>query len=136
MLCHTHYFANPYLVSKLVEVLFVVNPQVQEKTGELYDSIMRHPISQEFLPSALMRFYTDVEQTGSSNEFYDKFTIRYHISIIIKSMWESAVHKIAIISESNNGKQFIRFINMIMNDTTFLLDGSLSALNRIHEVQE
>ena len=42
----------------------------------------------------------------------------------------------AIISESNNGKQFIRFINMMMNDTTFLLDESLSALTRIHEVQE
>jgi ubiquitin conjugation factor E4 B len=41
-----------------------------------------------------------VEQTGASSEFYDKFTIRYHISIIIKSMWESAVHKIAIVSES------------------------------------
>ena len=42
----------------------------------------------------------------------------------------------AIITESNNGKQFIRFINMMMNDTTFLLDESLSALTRIHEVQE
>jgi len=138
MLCHTHYFANPYLVSKLVEVLFVVNPQVQEKTGELYDSIMRHPISQEFLPSALMRFYTEVEQTGSSNEFYDKFTIRYHISIIMKSMWESptGVHKMAIVHESANGKNFIKFINMMMNDTTFLLDESLDALKRIHEVQE
>jgi len=136
ILCHPQYFSNPYLVSKLVEVLFVVNPAVQEKTTEVYTRIMSHPICEEFLPSALMRFYTDVEQTGSSNEFYDKFTIRYHISIIIKSMWESAVHKIAIISESNNGKQFIRFINMIMNDTTFLLDESLSALNRIHEVQE
>jgi ubiquitin conjugation factor E4 B len=51
-------------------------------------------------------------------------------------MWESPVHKMAIISESNNGKQFIRFINMMMNDTTFLLDESLSALTRIHEVQE
>merc|ERR1719150_3469709 len=138
MLCHTHYFANPYLVSKLVEVLFVVNPQVQEKTGELYDSIMRHPISQEFLPSALMRFYTEVEQTGSSNEFYDKFTIRYHISIIMKSMWESptGVHKMAIVHESANGKNFIRFINMMINDITFLLDESLDALKRIHEVQE
>ena len=29
-----------------------------------------------------------------------------------------------------------RFINMMMNDTTFLLDESLSALTRIHEVQE
>jgi ubiquitin conjugation factor E4 B len=37
---------------------------------------MSHRICEEFLPSSLMRFYTDVEQTGSSNEFYDKFTIR------------------------------------------------------------
>ena len=114
---------------------------------------MRHSISQEFLPrylislpqfqyfdffafSALMRFYTEVEQTGSSNEFYDKFTIRYHISIIMKSMWESptGVHKMAIVQESANGKNFIKFINMMMNDTTFLLDESLDALKRIHEV--
>ena len=61
-----------------------------------------------------MRFYTEVEQTGSSNEFYDKFTIRYHISIIMKSMWESptGVHKMAIVHESANGKNFIKFINM------------------------
>lgn len=26
-----------------------------------------------------MKFYTDVEQTGGSNEFYDKFSIRHHI---------------------------------------------------------
>ena len=84
-----------------------------------------------------MRFYTDVEQTGSSNEFYDKFTIRYHISIIMKSMWEAptGVHKNAIVQESNNGKNFIKFINMMMNDTTFLLDESLDALKRIHDVQ-
>lgn len=83
-----------------------------------------------------MRFYTEVEQTGSSNEFYDKFTIRYHISIIMKSMWESptGVHKMAIVQESANGKNFIKFINMMMNDTTFLLDESLDALKRIHEV--
>ena len=41
----------------------------------------------------------------------------------------------AIITESNNGKNFIKFINMMMNDTTFLLDESLDALKRIHEVQ-
>ncbi len=42
----------------------------------------------------------DVEQTGASSEFYDKFSIRYHISIIMKTMWESQVHKFAIINES------------------------------------
>jgi ubiquitin conjugation factor E4 B len=43
---------------------------------------------------------SDVETTGSSSEFYDKFTIRYHISLILKGMWDSPVHRQAIINES------------------------------------
>ena len=62
-------------------------------------------------------------------------TDRYQISILIKSMWESSVHKMAIIKESNNGNNFIEFINMMINDTTFILDESLGALKRIHKVQ-
>ena len=73
MLCHTRYTSNHYLVSKLVEVLFVVNPQVQKKTGYIYSCIMSHPICKEFLPGALMRIYAEVEQTRSS---IDKFNIR------------------------------------------------------------
>ena len=29
-----------------------------------------------------------------------------------------------------------QFVNMLMNDTTFLLDEAMDALKRIHEVQE
>lgn len=36
----------------------------------------------------------------------------------------------------SNGKQFVKFVNMLMNDTTFLLDESLDCLKRIHEIQE
>lgn len=43
---------------------------------------------------------SDVETTGSSSEFYDKFTIRYHISLILKGMWDSPVHRQAIVNES------------------------------------
>ena len=31
---------------------------------------------------------------------------------------------------------FIRFVNMLINDTTFLLDESLDSLKAIHETQE
>ena len=41
-----------------------------------------------------------------------------------------------MINESKSGKQFIQFINMLMNDTTFLLDESMDTLKKIHEVQE
>lgn len=51
-------------------------------------------------------------------------------------MWNSPVHRQALIKESKGGKQFVKFVNMLMNDTTFLLDESLESLKRIHEVQE
>ncbi|CAG7818972.1 unnamed protein product [Allacma fusca] len=90
MICTTNYVRNPYLAAKLVEVLYVINPNIRGgRTDFLYRKIMTNPIAENHLPSALMKFYTDVESTGASSEFYDKFTIRYHISIIIKTMWDS-----------------------------------------------
>lgn len=40
-----------------------------------------------------------------------------------------------MITESKNGFQFVKFINMLMNDTTFLLDECLENLKKIHDVQ-
>ena len=134
--CAPHSIRNPYLVAKIIEVLYVINPGIQSRTENLHLRVMAHPISTTHLPSYLMKFYTDVETTGSSSEFYDKFTIRYHISLILKGMWDSPIHRQSIINESSSGKQFVKFINMLMNDTTFLLDESLESLKRIHEVQE
>lgn len=51
-------------------------------------------------------------------------------------MWVSPIHRQALINESRSGIQFVKFINMLMNDTTFLLDESLESLKRIHEVQD
>ncbi|XP_015606835.1 ubiquitin conjugation factor E4 B [Cephus cinctus] len=136
VICTPHCIRNPYLIAKIIEVLYVINPSVQGRTKTLHEQVMSHPISKTLLASYLMKFYTDVETTGSSSEFYDKFSIRYHISLILKSMWDSPVHRASIVNESNNGKQFVKFINMLMNDTTFLLDESLESLKRIHEVQE
>ncbi|KAG1651915.1 Ubiquitin conjugation factor E4 B [Nymphon striatum] len=136
VICNPSYISNPYAVSKFVEILFVINPAVSVSTTRMHNMVQRHFLSPQNLAPSLMMFYTDVETTGSSNEFYDKFTIRYHISIIFKSLWQDPIHKESIIQESNSGKQFVRFINMLMNDTTFLLDESLESLKRIHELQE
>ncbi|XP_061379207.1 ubiquitin conjugation factor E4 B [Danaus plexippus] len=135
-ICNSHLIKNPYLVAKIVEVLFVINLSLPMKLKNVYEKFMDHPMSQTALPSALMKFYTDIETTGQSTEFYDKFTIRFHISIILKGMWDRPIHKQAIVKESRSGRQFVKFINMLMNDTTFLLDECLTYLKRIHEAQE
>ncbi|XP_075406881.1 ubiquitin conjugation factor E4 B isoform X1 [Tenrec ecaudatus] len=136
MLCSQSYIRNPYLVAKLVEVMFMTNPAVQPRTQKFFEMIENHPLSTKLLVPSLMKFYTDVEHTGATSEFYDKFTIRYHISTIFKSLWQNIAHHGTFMEEFNSGKQFVRYINMLINDTTFLLDESLESLKRIHEVQE
>ncbi|XP_075165456.1 ubiquitin conjugation factor E4 B-like [Haematobia irritans] len=130
--CAPHMIKNPYVTAKLVEVLFVFS---LGPANILNISIWNHELAQTVLCSSLMKFYVDIETTGQSTEFYDKFTIRYHISHLFKSMWESPVHRQVMINESNNGKQFVKFVNMLMNDTTFLLDECLENLKRIHQTQ-
>lgn len=134
--CSQNYIRNPYLIAKLVEVVFVTNPTVQPRTQKFYEMMENHPLATKQLVPALMKFYTDVEHTGATSEFYDKFTIRYHISTIFKSLWQNVAHQGTFMEEFNSGKQFVRYINMLINDTTYLLDESLDSLKRIHEVQE
>ncbi|XP_078498396.1 ubiquitin conjugation factor E4 B isoform X4 [Lissotriton helveticus] len=136
LLCNQNYIRNPYLVAKLVEVMFVTNPSIQPRTQKFFEMIENHPLSTKLLVPSLMKFYTDVEHTGATSEFYDKFTIRYHISTIFKSLWQNIAHHGTFMEEFNSGKQFVRYINMLINDTTFLLDESLESLKRIHEMQE
>lgn len=135
LICAPQLIKNPYLTAKLVEVLFVISPSIQQTTVKIYDMIMNHELAQKALIPALMKFYVDVETTGQSTEFYDKFTIRYHISHIFKSLWNIPMHRQMIVSESKNGNQFVKFVNMLMNDTTFLLDECLENLKKIHDVQ-
>lgn len=112
-----------------------MDPTLQPRARNLYEKFASNTIGELYLMSALIKFYVDVETTGSSNEFYDKFGIRYHIAIILKGLWKRPMHKVAIINESKTDN-FTRFINMLINDTTFLLDESIDTLKNIHETQE
>lgn len=59
-ICSPAAFKNPYLIAKLIEVLFVLNPSIQPKTELLNNMMMSHPLSISHLPSALMKFYTGI----------------------------------------------------------------------------
>jgi len=139
MICSPHYIRNPYLLTKLLEVMFIMTPGLQHREHNKMDLFLSHPLGAQYLAPSLMKFYISCEAMGGSNEFFDKFTVRYHISVVMRSLWEHPIHRAAIILHSKNtcdDAEFIRFVNMLINDTTFLLDESLDALKSIHETQE
>lgn len=141
MLCITflrssEYIKNPYLKSGLVTIMFHgIWPVYGRSKGILGDLLNSLPFATEHLLHALMKFYIEAESTGTHTQFYDKFTIRYEIFQIIKCIWSSTVYQDNLAQESKvNLDFFVRFVNLLLNDVTYVLDESLSAFKKIHDL--
>lgn len=137
---------NPYLRSKFVEFLWTIlgDPPSPQSTHQEWSSpsvawtasFESHSICHKYLPGALVRLYVEVEHTGSHSQFYDKFSIRYHITCIFYYMWHISSYRNAIRYEAENESVFVKFVNMLLNDATYLLDEALGDLAEIHSLQE
>ena len=143
MLCITflrssEYIKNPYLKSGLVTILFHgIWPVSHRAKGVLGDLLNSLPFATDHLLHALMKFYIEVENTGAHTQFYDKFNIRYEIFQIIKCIWSNTVYREHLSQEAKvNLDFFVRFVNLLLNDVTFVLDESLSAFVEIYNLQQ
>ncbi|KAI8905797.1 ubiquitin elongating factor core-domain-containing protein [Entophlyctis helioformis] len=140
VLSNPTYIKNPYLKSKLVEILFYFTiPLYRRASGETHGKLdgvfSTHPLAKAHLVRSVLGFYVDVEQTGMHSQFYDKFNIRYNISQVLKSIWNDPTHRHAIVGASRDKEFFVKFVALLMNDTTYLLDESLSKLKEIGNMQ-
>lgn len=134
--CNSQYFKNPFLTAKIIDVFFLLCPAYNPSVYNLFFSTIHHPYAVEHFYPRLVKFYSDVESTGSSTEFYDKFNIRRSIQVIFRQLWEDVNYQSRMIDFARScSPTFARFINMIINDATFLLDESLAGLKKIHEIE-
>ncbi|KAG5648373.1 hypothetical protein DXG03_004945 [Asterophora parasitica] len=132
----TWYIKNPFLKSKINDVLFMsIWGYGRERNGILGNLLNTHPMALKHLMPALMHFYIEVEQTGASSQFYDKFNARRNIAYILKVVWDNPTHREALNIEAKNVDKFVRFVNLMINDVTYLMDESLSELSQIHAIQ-
>ena len=141
MLCITflrnsEYIKNPYLKAGLVTILFAgVWPLSHKAKGVLGDTMNGLPIANEHLLHALIKFYIEVESTGAHTQFYDKFNIRYEIFQIIKCIWSNTIYRERLSGEAEKNIQFfVRFVNLLLNDVTFVLDEALTGFKDINEL--
>ncbi|KAK9476479.1 ubiquitin elongating factor core-domain-containing protein [Lipomyces japonicus] len=133
----SHYIKNPYLKSKIIEVLFYgTYAQRPAPLGYLGETLTSLPYSIQHLFHSLMSFYIEIESTGASSQFYDKFNIRYYISQIVKCIWQNTLFRDKLEEETKlSADFFVRFVALLLNDVTYLLDESLSKLTDIHNLQ-
>ncbi|KAF9919148.1 hypothetical protein BX616_000836 [Lobosporangium transversale] len=131
------YIKNPYLKAKFAEILFYMTLPYrgQRNDDTLGMKLNTHPMALQCLIPAIMNFYVEVENTGRSSQFYDKFNIRYNISQILKFVWKNPIHRDMVKAESQKSETFVRFVNLLINDTTYLLDEGLTKLVEIHGIE-
>ncbi|KAH6885763.1 ubiquitin elongating factor core-domain-containing protein [Thelonectria olida] len=133
----TEYIKNPYLKSSLVSLLFSATwPFMHLKRGVLGDQLITSKFANDHLLRALMKFYIECESTGADSAFYDKFNIRYEIFQVIKCVWVNDHYKRQLTQESKVNKQFfVQFVNMLLNDATYVLDEALTKFPKIRALE-
>jgi ubiquitin conjugation factor E4 B len=136
LLRNSEYIKNPYLKAGLVSILFRGTwPRPNGSRGVLVELLQSLSFANEHLLHSLMKFYIEVEFTGTHTQFFDKFNIRYEIFQVIKNIWPNQIYPTQLSREAKlNREFFVRFVNLLLNDVTFVLDESFTAFLSIHEL--
>jgi len=137
LLADTSLLNSTHLRSNLVEILLALAPTDTHNALSVQLAYLFEPKDDSSfmaqLGPALMALYIDIEHTGRDSQFYEKFNVRYQIACLFKYLWGIPVHKRAILCCGEKDSELaVRFINMLLNDSTYLLDEALQKLTEIH----
>jgi len=73
---------------------------------------------------------------GGHGQFFDKFNVRFEIFQIIKCIWPNTIYRDKLLREAKvNLEFFVRFVNLLLNDVTFVLDESFTSFHTIYDLQ-
>jgi ubiquitin conjugation factor E4 B len=143
MLCITflrnsEYIRNPYLKASLVTILFrgtwTWRPGGRGILANQYNGM---PFAMEHMLHSLMKFFIEAEFMGGHGQFFDKFNVRFEIFQIIKCIWPNTIYREKLFREAKlNMDFFVRFVNLLLNDVTFVLDESFTSFLKIYELQK
>lgn len=126
----SEHIRSPYIRSKFIEIMHGWTAKQAEHIFDL------HPVMVTGLAGKMMRLYIEVERTGASSQFYDKFNIRFFISAIFQCLWGHPVYRDRIRAAAHDRGTFVQFINFLLNDTSYLLDEAMMRLQDIKTHQD
>ena len=123
---------NPYLRTKASKLISYIIPEYTNKHYLHLDTCQQH-----LLPN-LIKLYVEIENTGTDNQFYQKFEPRYHISYLFRHILSVVVepnYRDIIQTVSNdNQNMYKRFIIMNLSDLNFLLEEIVNSVKKIKNI--
>ena len=65
IVCTPHYFKNPYLLTKVIEVMFIMTPGITPGEGNTLDMFLSHPLASGQLAKSLINIYIGEQHLDS-----------------------------------------------------------------------
>ena len=135
---------NPHLRANLAEGLESLLPKETNGFTLHAQLFHQHPHRLQIVEN-LLNVFVSIEMTGQSVQFEQKFNYRKPMYAIMEYLWKipeqrECFNKLSSEAEINidavEAPIFLRFINVLINDSIFLLDESLTNLQQIREFEE
>jgi ubiquitin conjugation factor E4 B len=139
---HIELIRNPHLRSEIFDILtylFVINNFEKNQKIATICKILNEPFVRNSLVISVMRVFIDAERLGTSNQFYEKFSIRHKILYLLDNLMKANKSLLTqkIIDYANDYKEdCTKMINLLMNDITFLNDECIERLMDMKRYQD
>lgn len=147
------YVRNPYLRAKFVAVIHSLLPKDEEelrRTGSHYTPmdmsgvLLANQLSKTHLVESLLQVYVDLENTGSHNQFHEKFKPREQIYTLLSHLCDtteaggaaagdfpkSLLTFLGRVQTEPTGTP-AQFLSYLLNDTIVVFESALGALKKI-----
>jgi len=138
------YVRNPHLRAKFIHFLqqLVPHPDLPEGSRAPNERLTlvfaAHPLAQRHLAPALMNFFVDIEPL----DIYVKPQYRAKTMAILDYFWTQPDYRAAIVgfasttaTGEDTNPRFVRFVNMLINDSIYSMDEALEKLIGIKKMQ-
>ncbi|XP_065176709.1 ubiquitin conjugation factor E4 B-like [Sycon ciliatum] len=132
--CSPAYFSNPNIMERFFQIVYIAFTG-HRHVNTLQDNLALHPLSAPNLVPSVVRFYNDV---GLLDDPGTQFTSRFRMSLVLVKLESYPQHMEAmrdLAKQTSIDSPFVRFMNAMINDTTHVLDESLTLLQSIHEIE-
>lgn len=135
------YVKNPYLRARFTTLLRYLVPRSEDNDSSGHGSerlaavFHSHALAKRALAPAIMQFFVDIEFTGSHTGAYDKYTYRHEMNQILDYFWSLQEYRQAMVGFTRDTQRFVRFVNMMINDSIYSMDEALTKLTAIKALQ-
>ena len=141
--CQTNLIKNPHFRMEIFDIMifFFVTNNAKDKTKRINNifKLLNEKFIKESLMVSILRVFVDAERLGTSNQFYEKFSVRAKILMLIENINKGYGHLFEENIKSYTEKypeESRKMVNNLLNDLIYLNDECIENLKAIKKYED